>query len=616
MRINARGTKVRILDQIVADDFLDQHHRKKSALRSEVSQDLGLYFQDELVAVAVFTTPRTSGMRRKYTSELLRMAFKKDVRIPGGASKLIAYYIRTFKPADFFTYQDTSGENTRVYEHAGMRLVKDGAKSKKEYLVAPGKTLETASRREALGVPYAVRYGPDRILGTKLGEVIDPETGKRKTNKRLFLEELGWHIESTSGDSIWEWVDPSRTYYTYKITATDSDKYYYGVSHVKKGGATVQDCLNDGYYGTGGGEKSERNKFVSWKTRHAASLTKEIISLHSRQMEAYEKEAQLVGDLYKTDPNCLNSVGGGKSNGLTYQRTATRTTVKVCELHGSAKHNGNTCLKCVAERSHTLKVCPIHGETIHLGKLCRKCFSQGMKSEVTCELHGLAVAIGGVCRKCVSGKTFTERRCVKHGLATHRGASCVRCQNEANVTEQNCVTHGVVKHIGGTCYKCVSSASKAKAVCQIHGLAWHNGEHCLKCSLAKAQELKECAIHGLATHRGDHCFECGNRSKKAVCPTHGLANFRGDKCYKCMKKVDTRENCKIHGKVTFRKGKCLKCANSASVTVKACPVHGESKHRKDSCMRCNAAKMVHTRDHLGKGTRQGNCSYCATDASI
>lgn len=136
-------------------------------------------------------------MKRVYTTELYRMAFEKEMRIVGGASKLLSFYRKTFRPADIFTYQDTTGEGTRVYEHCGFTLVRQD--KKKQYLVAPGKTLETASRKEALGMAYATRYGPDRILGTKLGEVLRAD-GSRKSNKEIFIEDLGWHIEETTGD--------------------------------------------------------------------------------------------------------------------------------------------------------------------------------------------------------------------------------------------------------------------------------------------------------------------------------------------------------------------------------------------------------------------------------
>ena len=66
------------------------------------------------------------------------------------------------------------------------------------------------------------------------------EDGSRKSNREIFLEELGWHIEETSGDRVYKWVNPRMTDYTYKITASYSDKYYYGVRSVLIGNATEE----------------------------------------------------------------------------------------------------------------------------------------------------------------------------------------------------------------------------------------------------------------------------------------------------------------------------------------------------------------------------------------
>ena len=209
IRIYARNTTVSPLTTKEADDFFLENHRQSYVKKKFGRIDnLGLFYNDTLVAAVQFGAPRTTAKTKRYSKELYRMAFLAESRIVGGASKLIKHFIKIYKPADIFTYQDTSGETTDVYAQAGMTLVSQ-TKNKK-YLVAPGSTMNTGSRKEVLGMSYATRYGPDRILGTKLGEVLRSD-GKRKTNLKLFIEDLGWHIEETSGDRVYEWVDPNRT---------------------------------------------------------------------------------------------------------------------------------------------------------------------------------------------------------------------------------------------------------------------------------------------------------------------------------------------------------------------------------------------------------------------
>lgn len=567
-RYYARNLTVEQVDNSIAESFLVANHRQEDASSSHKIQSLGLYSGDNLLAVAVFSTPRTESMRRKYTVELLRMAFAKDVRIAGGASKLIRHFIESYKPADLFTYQDTTGENTRVYEHAGMALVKNGLLSKKQYLVAPGKTLATASRREAFSIAYATRYGPDRILGTSIGEVYDEKTGKRKTNPTLFVENLGWHIEETTADSIYEWIDPNRTYYTYRITASDSEKYYYGVSHVKITNATIAQCLDDGYWGSGGGSKG--NKFRNWKQKHQANLKKEVLETFSRAAVAYEAENRLIGDSWQTDHLCLNSTAGGKSGGAFSRRqsfqmgecsshgetivrsgkcvkcwTAKRWSDGQCDLHGSVRLRDGKCTNCENLKTVALKECPIHGETKHQGSHCTNCRAEAQFSSGICETHGESV---------------------------HTVDGCISCRNAERIELKQCPDHGLSKHIGDSCYRCFSATRDA--ICAIHGKSKHNGESCLKCVKAKSISLKNCAVHGETKFSGSSCMSCE------------------------AQKVVSLKRCPVHGETKHQGDKCSSCTNSALIALRVCPKHGETKHRGKSCYKCASERRKDRKSEL------------------
>ncbi len=501
--IAARKCSVELIENSLADNFVKNNHRQGATLAGKRSVSLGLFVNDELLAVVQFCTPRTAAMQQKYTVELLRMAFLNGVRVQGGASKLIKSYITNYKPSDFFTYQDTSGESTAVYEHAGMSLV--SSSKQKSYLVAPGKTLATASRKEALGMPYAVRYGPDRIVGSKLGEVFR-EDGTRKSNKDLFIEELGWHLEETSGDRVYEWINPETTFYTFKTTASDSDKYYFGVKRIHKANASKDECLADKYFGSGG--KAANNKFRNWAKRHKSTLQKEIIGIHKRRSSAFAEERKLVGDSWRDDKLCLNSrAGGAISPPSSLESSATRS-------------------------------CPIHGEVGHIGLKCRSCINVEQESQATCSKHGLVSHFAGHCRICSVEKSLAEYSCSIHGNTLFQNGKCLKCLGESKVSLRKCAIHGETAHLGGTCSLCTSSKVFSDKVCSIHGETRFVGTRCSKCMHSKAFYLAECSIHGESKHKGGNCYKCqiAKSWSKGDCDIHGKSvTFQGTKCLKCIR---------------------------------------------------------------------------------
>ncbi len=624
----ARNTFVKEIPINDAVDFLKSNHRAKSTNLKNKVVSLGIFSSDELLAVAQFCYPRTMGMKRKYTTELLRLAFKKHVRVPGGASKLIRHYIREYKPADLFTYQDTSGEATSVYEHAGMTLVSQA--KKKQYLVAPGKTLETAGARESYSIASVAMRGPDALLGTKLGEIFR-EDGSRKSNPQLFIEELGWHVEETSGDRVYEWVDPDRTYYTYKITAADSDKYYYGVSHVKKANATVEDCLNDGYFGSGG--KHSSNKFANWKSKHIFSLEKTVLNRYERKASALLAEKILIGEAWKTNDLCLNSVPGGVGSAANGSHGG--ISIKSCVYHGPTKHRGDNCIKCQVSKLFSIKACNIHGETTFHVNSCVKCSRAGQFVNHECSIHGLSLHTGNSCVKCsraetimsvcdIHGKTshqggscskcsvvdnFSVKTCRTHGETTFLKESCVSCSREKSYTKQNCPEHGSVTFRGNKCQTCAARERTSYQECIIHGVCSHYSGVCQRCSNSKTFQNKSCEIHGVTIFRGQNCAKCfANKGEKKVCPLHGFSTHYADKCSKCSSEDQfIIQNCEFHGEVKHRAGKCIKCERAKLNTLADCAIHGSSKHQGKNCVKCLRQKAA----HLKHSEHKANCYFCS-----
>jgi len=295
-----------------------------------------------------------------------------------------------------------------------------------------------------------------------------------------------------------------RTYYTYKITAADSDKYYYGVSHVKIANATKQDCLEHNYYGSGGRNNPEKqqNKFVNWKRKHSNALTKEIVEIFKDKDEAYKSEKELIGDLWKTDLKCLNSRAGGINIGEI--NTEGKYSIKTCKIHGEVTHVGDTCATCTSNKSVKIKYCEIHGKVKHLNDECRTCKLESIIKIKNCDIHGKTKHLKNNCYKCNENPfVVTIDNCEKHGKAEHLGSKCRKCITDEVVTEKECTIHGLVKHQGNNCATCKANKEINLKHCPIHGLTKHNGKTCYTCIAEKGRHTK---MH--AESKNNNCQFC------------------------------------------------------------------------------------------------------------
>lgn len=289
----------------------------------------------------------------------------------------------------------------------------------------------------------------------------------------------------------------SRTYYTYLITAPNSPYYYFGVSHVKIPNATKQQCHDDGYYGSGG--NSPDNKFQQWK-KSFPELCKDVLQTFDNKQEAYDHERELVGDRWRSDPWCLNSIAGGIYTGEQY--IAPRVTIEQCDTHGAVKHLGGTCCTCTATESVSFKMCEIHGETKFSGDICRKCLNTANITIQHCPIHGETKHIGAKCYRC-RVSVYHEAYCDTHGMTPHRSGICARCRAHEALTMQECGTHGQTRHMFDTCISCTSSTTVHIAECPRHGVVKHRGTHCSTC-------VAQSTAHNLAhtTQTKHDCWVC------------------------------------------------------------------------------------------------------------
>lgn len=574
IKLQARKCSVEKIASATGRAFLLDNHRD-GALKSTAGSWLGLYHENDLVGVAHFGSPRTPKKQKQYSKELLRLAFARDVVVVGGASKLIKAFTRDNVVYDFFTYQDTTGKATDVYGQAGMILVEESGR--KSYLVAPGASLENASRKEKYGVPYVTRYGPDRILGTSLGEVFHPD-GRRKTNIELF-QDLGWRLVETSGDRVYEWRNANFSFYVYKITSSKDDGFYIGRRALRKPNATLEDCLQDGYMGSGG------KKFKTWiASVGKASLQKEIIQIYSKWADAVEAEEKLIGKSHNEDHRCKNTLPGGTGkypsswkylfhmgecevHGVTKHfngecctcRNQKIVKTKECEVHGVTKHQGDTCCKCQSAINIIISDCVIHGPTKFIGKSCFRCSLKDNWRTKDCPLHGASLFNGGKCSRCYSTESFYEDDCALHGRTKFRGGACYKCRAEASIVSKVCAAHGETAFRGDACCKCSVISKDNTSVCEIHGETSFQYSKCKKCISEERDQLQECAIHGVTKFRGKSCYSCtvAKGAREDSCSRHGLTKFRGKNCCKCS--TDKANHTRYHGKMDVFDSTCRFC---------------------------------------------------------
>jgi hypothetical protein len=216
----------------------------------------------------------------------------------------------------------------------------------------------------------------------------------------------------------WEWFNQDITFYTYKITSPKSDKYYFGVRMIQVSSATISDCFDDRYYGSGR-KNSTTNKFSNWKRKYSENLEKEVLEIFTTKAEAYHSEYLLIGDSWKTDNKCLNSTWGGSHGGIGL----------------SLKRIG-------------LKICLEHGETKHIGSECYSCISEKMNSHQDCPEHGLVKFRGDTCITCSVMRNYKVENCENHGEVKHYGGRCSVCHTEKSVSLKICSVHGESKHVG------------------------------------------------------------------------------------------------------------------------------------------------------------------------
>ena len=124
--VYARNVIIRQLDRprTIVDEFLDKYHMDG---KTSAKYRYGLYTKstNELVGVATFGLPTVPKYKQANLLELKRLAFKSDVQVRYGISKIISHVLKDHADyAGILTFSNNNMGYGRGYQQAGFELLK------------------------------------------------------------------------------------------------------------------------------------------------------------------------------------------------------------------------------------------------------------------------------------------------------------------------------------------------------------------------------------------------------------------------------------------------------------------------------------------------------------
>lgn len=119
-RVFARKTEVKKITKPIADSFLNKHHIYGSTI---AKHKLGLYYQEELIAVATFSMQRNLNVGRSV--ELIRFCSKNDTIVVGGLDKLLKFYEKEYLPDHIMSYVDKDWGNGASFINLGFKITSE-----------------------------------------------------------------------------------------------------------------------------------------------------------------------------------------------------------------------------------------------------------------------------------------------------------------------------------------------------------------------------------------------------------------------------------------------------------------------------------------------------------
>jgi hypothetical protein len=146
-KIWARKCQVKEINDIsTIKDFLNNNHIQ-GWVTSTIK--LGLYYEDRLVAIMLFD--HNEGRKKMNDSEwnLSRFCNIINNSVVGGASKLLNYFIKNYKPARIISYSDNDWSNGNLYYKLGFEFISEGSPDYK-YIVGDKRVHKSRFRKSKI----------------------------------------------------------------------------------------------------------------------------------------------------------------------------------------------------------------------------------------------------------------------------------------------------------------------------------------------------------------------------------------------------------------------------------------------------------------------------------
>jgi len=117
-KLYARHCTVQEINSVDKNIFLQENHIQ-GIDKSSIS--LGLFLNNELLSIMTFGRPRFT-KKTNVNYELIRYCCKKNITVIGGASKILSYFERKYKPTGVVSYADLRRSQGNLYLNLGFWL--------------------------------------------------------------------------------------------------------------------------------------------------------------------------------------------------------------------------------------------------------------------------------------------------------------------------------------------------------------------------------------------------------------------------------------------------------------------------------------------------------------
>ena len=126
-KIYARECEIKEIESKDANEFFDANHIQGVGASAVIN--LGLYHTDKLVSAMSFCKGGRISLGQKKREpnvyEILRFCSSIDIRVVGGCSKLVSYFIKKYNPDTIVTFADLRWGHGDSYNKSGFTFVKN-----------------------------------------------------------------------------------------------------------------------------------------------------------------------------------------------------------------------------------------------------------------------------------------------------------------------------------------------------------------------------------------------------------------------------------------------------------------------------------------------------------